>query len=28
MFDKIYPNGTKPNWFGKYKTEFVMLKVK
>jgi len=28
MFDEIYPNGTKPNWFGKYKTEFVMLKVK
>lgn len=28
MFDEIYPDGTKPGWSGKYKTQFVMLKAK
>lgn len=27
MFDETYPNGDKPEWFGKYVTEFVMQKV-
>jgi len=27
MFDETYPNGDKPEWSGKYKTEFVLEKV-
>ncbi|HFA49830.1 MAG TPA: hypothetical protein ENJ95_12555 [Bacteroidetes bacterium] len=27
MFDETYPNGDKPGWFGKYKTQFVLKKV-
>ncbi|WP_338812860.1 lipocalin-like domain-containing protein [Bernardetia sp. Wsw4-3y2] len=28
FFDEIYPNGKKPEWYGKYVTEFVMRKAK
>lgn len=27
MFDETYPNGSKPEWFGKYKTKFMLQKV-
>lgn len=27
MFDETYPDGKKPEWFGRYVTEFVMQKV-
>lgn len=28
MFDETYPDGTKPEWSGKWKTEFVLARVK
>ena len=28
MYDEIYPDGTKPEWSGKFQTEFVLKKVK
>ncbi len=28
FFDETYPNGKKPEWYGKYVTEFVMKKAK
>jgi hypothetical protein len=28
MFDESYPDGTKPEWAGKWKTQFVMSRVK
>ncbi len=28
FFDETYPNGKKPEWYGKYVTEFVMRKTK
>jgi len=27
MFDETYPNGDKPEWYGKYVTEFVMERM-
>ncbi len=27
MFDETYPNGTKPEWFGRYVTEFVLERI-
>lgn len=28
MFDETYPNGEKPQWFGKYETKFVLTRAK
>lgn len=28
FFDETYPNGQKPEWYGRYVTEFVMRKTK
>ena len=27
MFDETYPDGTKPEWFGRYVTEFILEKI-
>ncbi len=27
MFDETYPDGTKPEWSGKWKTEFILIRV-
>ena len=27
MFDEIYPDGTRPEWYGKYQTKFVLIKT-
>ncbi len=27
MFDEIYPDGTRPEWYGKFQTKFVLKKV-
>ncbi len=28
MFDETYPDGSKPDWYGKYQTKFVMSRVR
>jgi len=27
MFDELYPNGSRPEWFGRYETKFVLKKI-
>ena len=27
MYDETYPNGEKPNWFGRYVTKFILVKI-
>ncbi|MEP2276186.1 MAG: hypothetical protein ABJH98_12065 [Reichenbachiella sp.] len=28
MFDETYPDGTKPSWYGKYQTKFILKRAK
>jgi len=27
MFDELYPDGSRPKWYGKYKTKFILNKI-